>query len=87
MWTVVRFWQNTEEGSKEYFVCNFQMQCKNRTIFQSNTRKHGFSRIPKIKHPLLVLQIEDEQPNSKGQLKPLIDYYIKNGMCLRKNCT
>lgn len=61
------------------------MHCKTLTRFQSNTEKQGFSKILKIKPPLLVLQLESEQSNSKGQLKPLIDSYIENAMFLRKS--
>lgn len=84
MLRVLRFWWNSEEGSKEYFVCNSQTHCKTPTRFQRNTEKHVFSKILKMKLPLLVLQLEDEQSNSKGQLKPLIDYYTENAMSLRK---
>lgn len=80
MLRVLRFWWNSEEGSEEYFVCNLQMHCKTLTRFQSNTEKQEFSKILKIKSPLLVLQLKDEQSNSKGQLKPLIDYYIENAI-------
>lgn len=80
----LRFWWNSEKGSEEYFVCNLQMHSKILTRFQSNTEKQGFSKILKIKPPLLVLQLEDEQSNSKGQLKSLIDYYTENAMFLSK---
>lgn len=80
MLRVLRFWWNSEEGSEEYFVCNLQMHCKTLTRVQINTEKKGFSKILKIKPPLLVLQLESEQSNSKGQLKLLIDSYIENAM-------
>lgn len=60
------------------------MNCKTLTRFQHNTEKQGFSKILKIKPPFLVLQLEDEQSNSKGQLKPLIDNDTESATFLRK---
>lgn len=32
----------------------------------------------------MVLQLEDEQSNSKGQLRPLVDHYIENPIVFQK---
>lgn len=60
------------------------MNCKTLSHFQHNAEKQGSSKTLKIKLPFLVPQLEDEQSNSKGQLKPLIDYYIESATSLRK---